>query len=251
MDNTKTLFLCYAIENDYFETFVVLIGESDYEISKNAMRFINESNIGDSDVDLSPFLLCAKYGRYEMLQYLLNIPGVDVNQRDVRERNALAHIIFANPNNGTFCAKLFLSNALFNINTLIKTALMHAVTKESQFEIVKLLLKYEEIEVSVPSGTFVNTALICASRSCITVNMRLLLRHQKVFVNETNWRAQTALLAFVDGYDSERDLLSARQLLNQPNINVNYVYERNSSANSMTFDREQFLTHAMLTHGRI
>jgi hypothetical protein len=85
----------------------------------------------------------------------------------------------------------------------------------------------------------------------VPLNIRLLLQHPNINVNVTNECEITALLACMIYVDGERSLLCARQLFNHADINVNHVKGECVTAYDVTVDHEEFLMHAILTHGRI
>jgi ankyrin repeat protein len=255
MDDEQTHSICNAIRMNDYKSFVQHIGDSEDEITHNAMIYITSTG---PYIHLSPYLLCAKYGRYEMLQYLLNIPTINMNQHDASgtRSNALMIVLCHNvgsASNAINCAKLLLSNLLFNVNAVDgfhRTALMLAADNEKQYRLLKVLLKRNDTDVNV-CDAFGSTALDCAVMVQIPLNLRLLLRHPKVLLNEINNVGNTPLLLFVSGTCSESDCLCARQLLDHPELHANYMNGRNMTASSVTLLRDKFIAHAMIMHGRV
>jgi ankyrin repeat protein len=253
MDNLATTHaICGAIEKNDVDTFKQLLGHNDDEIINNAMIFIKLPQHRLDHITHCPFLLCAEYHRYEMLQYLLNIPGIDINQKDTNGHNALMKIVwsknFDNLTNQLNCAMLFLSNANFNVNSVDiyrNTVFMWALTDNTRYAIVKAMLKRSEIDVNF-HGDMGNTAIMFASTS--SINVRLMLRNANVHINTTNHRGDTALHVFSR---VKSNIHCIRQLLNHPDINVNIVNNRNTTALSETLVFDKFFTHAMLIHGRL
>jgi ankyrin repeat protein len=162
-----------------------------------------------------------------MMQYLLNIPDVDVNQCDSQGNSALTLI----------CGH---------------ESFPFASDEKRQFSIVKLLLKCDDIEVN-HRGAGGRTALICAALWLRTRTMRLLLKHPRVLVNLTYGphSDRTALLQFIYLFGNDNGVLGARQLLNHPDINVNYVDNSGITVHSLTLNRCKFIMHALLNHGKI
>src|SRR5689334_20826150 len=89
-DNQCKYSIDAAIKENNFETFVQLLGATNQEQLRNA-----DVNLRQPGARITPFLHCATYGRYEMLEYMLNIPNMNVNQTDSRGRNALAEILYS------------------------------------------------------------------------------------------------------------------------------------------------------------
>jgi ankyrin repeat protein len=266
-----------AIINDDYATFVHLLGRNEKEIAENAMRFNRNRQpvirVGKLNVyDLSPFLLCAKYGRHKMLEFLLNIPGININQQDSCGHNALAQRIvqtqIAQTNkrkqvielkNTVICTKLLLSQPLFNVNaidSLNRSALELAAKDEKQYKIVTLLLKRINIWTHDKWGF---TAIMRAAMHLNATNIRLLLRnayphpisYMYTYVNQTNQDSHTALLLFAYQDPGERGLQCARQLLTRGYVDVHYIGNRDANAMTITVERHKYLTQAMITHGRI
>ncbi len=251
-----------AIVNDDFATFVQLLGMNDTEIAENAMRFIKNVNPvarkpGPAILhDSSPYLLCAKYSRPEMLQYILNIPGINVNQQDANGNSGIENVIFSQKiydrNSAIECAKLLISHHLFNVNAVDKfksSALMSAARDGKHHEILKLLLKRKVIDVSL-RDKYGFTALLRASLLMNSTNVRLLLQNTRVNVNETNNDSQTALILLAYFYRNETGLQCARQLLNHDDIHVNFVIDNDITAQLITLQQNKYLLHAILSHGR-
>ncbi len=256
MPNKKHYHLIFdAIAENDFVTFVQLLGTNYAENAENAMRFIKDVN---SVNDTSPFLLCAKYCRYYMLKYLINIPGININQTDSNGHNALGNIILSqNTTNLKYslrCAKLLLNNSVFNVNTLNNfnsSVLILAASDPKQYEILKLLLKHRPTSVSLTDSNG-NTSLMCASMQLHALNVRLLLRHSnKITINHTNDKGRTALYLCTCYDTGEAGLQCARQLLYHADINVNRVKDKTTTAPALTLIRGKYLMNAMLMHGRI
>ena len=99
-----------------------------------------------------------RYARYLLLEYLLNIPAIDVNERDdygetvaiilLRRGDKQKHYTGAEK-----CMKLLLHHPHFDVNlqnTLThSTALMYACEYEKYFSIIKMLLRHKDIDVNV------------------------------------------------------------------------------------------------------
>ncbi len=240
-----------AIVKGDLKTFTKLVDKCGQQIANHFFKNVF------ADIDDSPFLLCATYGRYEMMQLLLHIPIIDVNQHGDYGFNALTNIIVSqqikSSQNGINCAKLLLSHPLFQINSVDiyhRTSLSWAAGAEQQFEILKLLLKHKETDVNLQDRQGM-TPIFFAPRKFRALNIRLLLRHPHVHVNAQNSCGDTLLIHFASYWQDESSLQFSRQLLNHPDINVHYVANTNNSAQSLTLHRQQYLIHAMLVHGRI
>src|SRR4051812_8672972 len=86
-----------AIEENNFDAFVQLLGETEEEKLANAQTILSnrtEGEISSKPEYLyinTPFLLCAIYGRYKMMEVMLNIPNINVNEQDENGMNALAN----------------------------------------------------------------------------------------------------------------------------------------------------------------
>jgi hypothetical protein len=256
MDETKFNSIRNAIKTNDVSTFVQLLGRSDSERASNAMCFINIPDFGALyKTARSPFLMCARYGRYEMLQFILNTPGIDINQQDAIGQNAVATVILSNKirntQNALKCAKLLLSNQSFNINAVDchnRSAIMWTAADGKQYEMLKLLLKHNEIDIKL-RGTSRETALFFAiSRNC-PIHVRHLLQHSTLVVQDASEEA--SLHRFMRSFGGECNLQCARQLLNYQNVNINYIDEQNTTAQSLTLDHRRYIAHALLIHGRI
>src|SRR3569832_1251595 len=84
MEIIKSRLIRDAIKSNDFTTFVKLIGNSDAEIAKNANAKIGCKTCSAEPSNncthlLSPFLWCVYHARWEMLEFLANIPGVNLN----------------------------------------------------------------------------------------------------------------------------------------------------------------------------
>jgi hypothetical protein len=247
--------ICDAITENDFTMFIQQLGTSRNEMISNAMTPITDTCTNNK---LSPYLLCTKYARFGMLQYVLNIGGIDVNQQDDNGHNALAHLVLGgkveNSRDAIRCVKQLFTRPSFNLNAVDnfnRSALLLAAADERQFEIIKLLLKHKQINVTQcdHSGS---SAIMDAAMHLHATNVRLLLRHcANVCVNDTNNRGRTALFLFACYDHGDVGLLCARQLLDHPDTNLNYVKDRDCTALTLTASRKKFLTHALLTHGKI
>ncbi len=264
MNGTTSDPLFDAIVDNNFATFVQLLGGT--EIDKTITGFIRkEVRTGilyiHVPTHISPFLLCAKFGRYEMLEFVIqtysrHLTIFNINQQDSNGHNVVANIILSHEiddrNCKINCIKLLTCNLSFNINTVNKhreSVLMLAVKVERHYEIVKLLLKHKQINVSL-HDQFGNTVLMSASRRQHATIIRLLLQNTNVSVNDCNKCGQTALYQCLCD-NEEAGLQCVRQLSNYSDIDVNYAKGRNFTAMELTLEHDMFLTHAMLMHGRI
>jgi ankyrin repeat protein len=269
-----------AIVENNFTKFVELLGDTEEIQCANAqrqlvqpMKYATNSAVYDLfglHKILSPFIISTIYGRHEMLAYMLDIRDINVNQHDENGCNALTHMIFSekieNIDNFTQCARLLLSNCNFNVNDADdwrRNALHHAVIGEKHLRTIKMLLKHERIDVNFYDMQG-NTPLLNAANWQRACNVRMLLRARDIHINIANVLGHTALLLCVnneDTVDIEGSLVCARQLLNDNDINVNYVNQRHSRSYKGAF---RFMTamlhteieckwplHALLMHGRI
>jgi ankyrin repeat protein len=149
--------------------------------------------------------------------------------------------------------KLVVRQPSFDINSVDEnnlTQLMRACADESHYRLIKQLLKDKYINVSLRDN-YGNTAIAIASTYLSTINVRVLLTHAHVCINDTNNNSNTALLIYAYCDDGEMCLLCARQLLNHVDIHVRHINDEGITARSLTLHRDRCLSHALITHGRI
>jgi ankyrin repeat protein len=248
-----------AIEQNNYGTFVELLGNNDDEKRENTMRKVTNpvsqynEYLLELCVDNTPFLICALYCRYEMLEYMLQIPNIDVNQQDREGNNALSSIIISAHTGDVAikCVKLLLSHPLFNVNAVTigdRTVLMLVVQNECHFNMFKMLLKHGNIDINIQSNSG-NTALMsAASRNCKTV--RFLLHQPNIQINLTNNKGETAL--YQSAHYIENGIQCQRQLLNRSDVNIHYIVnEATKSLVANGIDNKMYISHALLIHGRL
>jgi ankyrin repeat protein len=243
-----------VIEQNDFRTFIALLGATDEEKLQNAQRVI------ETDRDHTPFLYCASYLRHEMLEYLLNIPNIDVNQKDNMGHSALATILdwqmCENMENCTTCAKLLLSQNTFDITTVDKynrSLLMLAVQDPKHLQITRMLLERQQIDVNLRDSLNDDTALMHCVRNRFKAGIicELLRDTRKMQINfkdeHFNIHPLLSVLIFGNGDD---ELLTARQFLNHADINFNSISELGTDV-IVGLNNINVFAHALLLHGRI
>jgi ankyrin repeat protein len=139
-----------AIIENNIETFIQLLGVTNEEQLANAQRKTCDKCTRSDTI----FLLCAINGRCEMLEYLLNIPNIDVNHITANGYNALAQIVRHEPsvnvNNLIKSAKLLILNPSFDVTSVDcsnQNLLMRAVHDARYWQITRMLLKRAEINL--------------------------------------------------------------------------------------------------------
>lgn len=93
------------------------------------------------------------------------------------------------------------------------------------------------------------TALICAAMCRSKPSLRLLIRSPTIEINLAN--TGTALMYLTTASTDEGNVFTAQQLLNHPDINLYYIAEHGESAVDFSQSFDEFLTHALLIHGRL
>jgi ankyrin repeat protein len=264
MENTISVLhrITSAIEENDIYSFVRLLGETNDEKLQRAQKLLGNCNDAHSQwcdplgiQHTTPFLLCAQYGRYKMLEYMLNIPNININQLGYYKHDALSLILMSgeidNLSNATKCAKLLLSRKSFDITVVdsFNRNLLHLAAKlDEGFEILKMLLKRKQIDVNIGDNEQIN-ALLYSVRKRNAVNTRILVREPNIHINHLDGHGQSVLRNFLYSGLEENGLLCCRQLLSHPDINVDYISKWSNTA--VTYIVKDNLTHALLIHGRI
>ncbi len=258
-DTVRDFAILEAIQNNDLPTFKTLLGDSNEEIAQSANRPFSHCI---HHPGLSLFLACAKYGRYELLEFLLQIPGININHQDGTGNSALSVLIINKEDMQNYgdtlkCAKLLVSHPLFEFNLANNnntTALMLAAMDEHHYQMLQLVLKVYNVDVTLRNNDN-ESAVLIATEWLYATNVRLLLRHPDIDINEIFDDGNTMLKSYVNWRNiGEIGLLCGRQLLNRTDIDANNI--SNIIHSISIWDNTDTLlhkiyTHALFTHGYI
>jgi hypothetical protein len=244
-----------AIVDNKYDDFVKLLGKSEKRKLRNATRPIITGRRQIYTL-YSPLTMAARQCRYEMLEYMLSINGIDVNYLDDYAKSMLMHLIDAKneqkPADVKKCFNLLLANPRIDVNLMHVehcTALMYAAPNHKCTDIIRMLRKHRNMNINITNSNG-KTALLSASYAygCAS-NVRELLKCENMNINGIYHNGQTTLhiAAYYD-----KTLMSIRQLLNCVNIKRT-IMDRNGQAtltvNECRIDRQ--LACALLIHGYI
>jgi hypothetical protein len=261
MDTIKQRIYLAIKEND-FNAFVRLLGATDEEKLENSQLLLCNADDGKAIskpkyTKLTPFLLCAQYGRCEMLEYMCNISNININQQSDNKYNALTLIILSHDiksvDDATKCAKLLLAQKTFDITIVDdfhRNLLIYAAKSGKHYSILRMLLKRKQINVNL-GDTGHRDALFFATVCQHAISIRLLVREPTIQINRLTEDEQPALYYFTLRGHRDSDLLCCRQFVDHPDVDVSCIIRRSDTAVVYALDRDNYFTHALLTHGRL
>jgi ankyrin repeat protein len=248
-----------AIKNGDYNKFCELLGSD-----ANQQQIIATRKIVDHDGSrnkkrkdiISLIILTACYGRIEMMDYLLDIDGVDVNDRDCRGCTALINIVedVHKSTASKLCFQRLLSHPAIDVNMHENTqssALLFAAIDEQYLLALTMLLKHKNIDIN-RECQYGSTALSLASSHNCATNVRQLLKYERTDVNHLNKMKRTPLLISCGFYKGdEKRMLTVRQLLDNTHIDVNQIDCCDKTALQYGERCDCVFTVAIILHNRI